>query len=214
MPDPKRLLIVGAGGHARVVASVVLELKSYRLAGFVDRHAPDRTERILGAPVIGMWGDIEKLYRKGIQYAALAIGDNRERERLQKRLLAIGYRLPVLMHPTAHVEKSAAIGQGTLIAAGAMVGTLAVIGEGSIINTGAIIDHETVLGTFVHVAPGSTIAGRVRIGHACFIGIGARVIDQVSIGASAVIGAGAVVLSNIPAGKTAVGIPARVRRSA
>jgi sugar O-acyltransferase (sialic acid O-acetyltransferase NeuD family) len=205
------IIVVGTGGHARVVSAVIDSLKTYRVVGFLDRKRVDRNERILGIPVIGLWTDLLKIRRSGVREAALALGDNEERSEMFDKLLQMGYRLPALVHKQAFVEKGAWIGEGAVVCAGSCVAVLARLGRGAILNTGAVLDHESQVDDFAHVAPGSLVAGRVSIGEGTFVGIGSSIKDQVKIGRWSVIGAGSVVVSDIPDRVTAYGAPARVK---
>ena len=207
-----RLLIIGAGGHARVVVSIVRHLPDWEIAGVLDRIRPASAEQIAGVSVIGDFDDGAKFFAAGVRHAALAIGDNNERAALFARFSALGFTFPVLRHPTAIVEEGATLGDGCVVCAGAIIGTQAVLGRGVIVNTGAIIDHETVIGDHAHLAPGCRVAGRVRIGELTMLGLGACVRDKISIGARSLVGAGAVVVTDIPADVVAQGVPARVAR--
>jgi sugar O-acyltransferase (sialic acid O-acetyltransferase NeuD family) len=205
----QEILIFGAGSHARVVVALIQALPGFKIRGILDTNVPNSTENILGTRVIGKIEDANSWYRKKVRYAALAIGDNAQRANLHKKLLSIGYELPVLQHPSAIVHTSAQILGGTQICMGAIVGVNAQIGQGCIVNTGSILDHETRLGNWVHVSPGSAIAGRVTVGEGSFIGIGSRIIDKIQIGDWVTLGAGSVVVKNLPSRVTAFGVPAR-----
>ncbi|MCB4755554.1 MAG: acetyltransferase [Elusimicrobia bacterium] len=208
----RKIIIVGTGGHSRVVVSVLSRMGHYQVVGLLDRNEPRANEKILGVPVIGEFGDLPALYKKGVRLAALAIGDNDERRQLFTKLKQVGFDMPPLIHPGAHIEQNVMIGEGALICDGAIITSAGRIGEGSIINTGSIIDHETIVGPFVHIAPGCSIAGRVKIGQGTFIGIGSSVIDRISIGEGAVVGAGSVVVNDIPNKVTVYGAPARLKK--
>jgi UDP-perosamine 4-acetyltransferase len=205
------VLIIGAGGHARVVISVIEHLKGYAIKGVIDRKAFDPKEKILGYPLLGSSKDLKAFHRKGIRTAAIAIGDNQRRAEAYRQLKALGFKLPSFIHPYTFVEKNVRIGAGALICAGAIVATSVTVGDGVIVNTGSIVDHESILESFVHVAPGCALAGRVRIGQGAFIGLGSRVIEQIKVGKWTTVGAGSVVVSHLPDGVVAYGVPARVR---
>jgi len=204
------LLILGTGGHARVVASIALATKNYRIVGFLDPVRADRSERITGAPVVGTFKDLAT-WRKKETAVALAIGDNRERHKLFQIAHRLGFRLPALIHPSAFIEKGVQIGNASIIAARAILATQVMVGNAAIINTGTSIDHESTIANFVHVAPGCAVAGRVTVEEGAFIGIGSSVIEKMRIGKWATVGAGSVVVRAIPANKTAFGTPARVK---
>jgi sugar O-acyltransferase (sialic acid O-acetyltransferase NeuD family) len=208
-----RLLIFGAGGHARVVVTLARRTGAWEIVGVLDRLAPTALEIIDGTAVIGGFEDAARLFAGGIRHAALAVGDNRARAELQAHLTALGFEFPVLCHPTAIVEDTVKLGDGTLVCAGAILGAQVVVGRGVIVNTGAILDHETQVGDHAHIAPGCRVAGRVSIGTGVMLGIGSSVRERISIGAHALLGAGSVVVEDISAGVTAFGVPARVAPS-
>lgn len=208
-----RLVIIGAGGHARVIISLARLAGKWDIAGVLDRTCPTIAETLSDIPVIGSFDDAAALFNSGIHYAALAVGDNDERAALFVRFSAIGYRFPILCHPSALIATDALLGEGTVVCAGAILTTQSQVGRAVIINTGAIIDHETTIGDYVHIAPGCRVAGRVRIDAAVMLGIGSCVRDKIVIGSRAIIGAGSVVVHDIPSAVVAYGNPARVARS-
>lgn len=203
-----RLLIVGAGGHAKVVAETA-QLAGFEVVGFLDRSAETHDQSVLGLPVLGD----ERLLGSS-EYAecavVVAVGDNAAREAAVARLTAQGVEFALVVHPAATVSESARLGAGTVVFAGAVVNSSAAIGAHCIINTLACIEHDTVLGDFAHVSPGANLGGGCRAGRLAHIGIGASVLPHVSIGSRATIGGGAAVISDIPDDAVAVGVPATV----
>ena len=207
------LLLLGAGGHARVVAETALATGSFTHIGFLDdrfsvsSQLPDQ----LGWPSLGPFdAALTPTLRQRFSYALLAFGNADLRLQWLPRLVAANYNLPVLIHPTAFVSPSAQVGPGSVVLAQAAVQTNAVIGSCSIINTGCSVDHDAQLGSGVHICPGARLAGEVQVGDRSWIGIGASVIQQIRIGADVTVGAGAAVVRDLPDGVSAVGVPARV----
>ena len=203
----ERVVIVGAGGHGRVVMDALLTSRA-DAAGIVFA-ADDESVRgstILGRPVEGT---ISACVGVGTRFH-VAIGDNEVREQVTIRLLAAGAEPVAVVHPQARVSPFADLGSGLFVAAGAVVGPLARIGAGTIVNHGAVVDHDCVVGEFSHVGPNATLAGAVRVGRGVLIGAGANLLPGVSIGDAAIVGAGAVVIDDVPAGATVAGIPARL----
>ncbi len=192
----QRIVIVGAGSQGMIVADI-LECAGTPAIGFVD-DTP-------GKNVLGTIDDLRTIAHDAI---IVAIGDNRLRRALVEKLA--GERLATAIHPFTSIAKSARIGEGSMISAGAVVTPHAVIGRSVILNTKASIDHDTVVGDFAHVSVGSTIGATVRIGEETLIAAGATVVTGMTIGSRSVIGAGAVVVRNIPDDVTAFGVPARV----
>lgn len=206
------IIVLGAGGHARVVVAALRVLRTFHPLGVLDRTNLATGETVAGAAIVGGFADLERFAAQGAA-AALAIGDNRERAVHFDRCRALGLALPAIVHPAAVVDTGAVVEDGALVCMGAIVGVQARIGRGAIVNTGAVIDHESVLDDFAHVGPGARIAGRVVIGSRAFVGIGACVIDRIAIGADATVGAGAAVIAPVAEAATVVGVPAReIRR--
>lgn len=202
----RRLAILGASGHAKVVADVAARAGWERVECFDDAGVRPATARTLG--VVGTGGDL--LASLG-EYDGVfvAIGDNRVRLQRMKELIAAGATMESLTHPSAVVAASATVGRGTVLVASAVVNPFATIGDGCIINTGATVDHDCVLADGVHVSPGAHLAGAVRVGEATWIGIGAVVRQGIVIGSNVMVGAGAAVVRDIPDGDTVIGVPAR-----
>lgn len=195
----KRLLIVGASGHGKVVADIA------RLSGYGDITFLDDNPEIKqcgGYPIIGRSSQVNGLDGDVI----VAIGNAKIRRRIQERISA--ERLVTLFHPNA-VVSSAQIGRGTVVMAGAVINPDAVIGEGCIINTASSVDHDCRIGSYVHIAVGAHIAGSVEIGDETWIGAGATVSNNLTICADCMIGAGAVVVRDITQLGTYVGVPAK-----
>ena len=203
-----RLLVIGAGGHGKVVADAGRETGRWEEIAFVDDGIPPGTE-VLGYPVIGAGVHLGAL-RADYRECVVAIGNNALRWKLMQSALEAGFETPVIVHPRAHVSVSATIGMGTTVMAGAVVQADARLGEGVIVNTSASVDHDCEVGDATHICPGVSLGGAVRIGRECWIGIGSTVREGVNIGSNSVIGAAAGVVNDLPSGVTAVGLPARV----
>jgi sugar O-acyltransferase (sialic acid O-acetyltransferase NeuD family) len=206
------VVIIGAGGQARVVAAILRSMPDVEVVGAADRSPASVGEDIGGTRVITTIGRLSGLLRKGVAWAVLAIGDNAERARMYEHLRACGFRILTARHPTALVEDDVRIGRGAVICQGAILCTKVVVGANALINTGAIVEHETRVGAHAHVGPGARVAGRVVIGAGSFLGVGCTVRDRVRIGAGSIIGAGSVVVSDIPPRVVAYGVPARAQR--
>ena len=202
------LLIIGAGGHGKVIADIASALGNWNQIAFVDDKYPDLAQ-VLDWPVIGGMDDFQK-HRQEYPDVFVAVGDNAVRQKLTIWSEEAGFHLPALIHPRAAVSRLAVIGAGTVINSQSAVNANARIGKGCIVNTGATVGHDCLLGDFVHVAPGASLAGETVIGDGCWIGMRSAVIEQLTVGKGVVVGAGAVVLRNIPDNKLVVGIPARI----
>ena len=205
------LLILGAGGHARVVAETALASGFASNLVFLDDRCTARNPLppVLGWPVMGpMLLSLQSGTASQFEAAVVAIGQADIRLHWIQQLEAVGYSLPVLIHPSAWVSPSSSIATGTVVMAQAIVQAQASIGKGVILNTGCSIDHGARLADAVHICPHACLAGEVHVGTRSWIGIGASVIQQVHIGSDVTVGAGAAVIGDLPDGVTAVGVPA------
>lgn len=199
------LLIIGAGGHGRVVADIALKMNRWKKIYFLDDDESIKT--IIGIEVIGKSNDAF-IYISDYDIF-VAIGNNRIREKIQSQLEKVGASIPTLIHPRSIIGEAVEIGIGTTIMAGAIINSCSKIGKGCIINTGATIDHDNIIKDYVHISPGVHISGNVEIAKRTWIGIGASVSNNVSITSNCIVGAGAVVIKDIIEAGTYVGVPAR-----
>ena len=205
-----KIVIIGAGGHARVVYEIVSHDRNLEVVAFVDNVVHGRDEHIMGVRVMGDHSVLPRLIGDGVKGAIVAIGDNETRASRFQELAALGLMAVSGIHPTSHIASSARLGSGVTIAMGAIVSTGARIGDNVIVNTGAIVEHEDELEDHVHIGPRCALAGRVTVKRGAFIGIGSVVKEYLTIGRNSIIGAGSVVLEDIPDNVVAVGAPAKV----
>jgi sugar O-acyltransferase (sialic acid O-acetyltransferase NeuD family) len=205
----ERIVVVGGGGHAKVLISVLKKSSGYEPIGYTDVR--DSGE-LLGMPYLGTDSILEKL-RDTIKDCCAAVGVgkvtiNAKRMQLVRKLIRLGFRLPAVISPHALVNEDVTIGDGTVVFDGAVVNTGARIKRASIINTNSIVEHDCVIGDNVHIAPGASLSGEVRVGDNCMIGTGANVIQGIGICADCLIGAGTTVVNNITIPGVYVGNPA------
>jgi UDP-perosamine 4-acetyltransferase len=194
------VIILGAGGHARVLIDA-LQLAACQILGLVDPASAAGSEGPWGLPVLG--GE-EALSRFSPAEVRLvngigSVGTLALRDAVYRRGKAAGFTFARVVHPSAVVSGAAEIGEGTQVMAGAVIQCGARIGANSIINTRASVDHDCRLGETVHIAPGATLSGAVHIGDRCHIGTGAVVIQGITIGPDSLVAAGAVAYRDIPA---------------
>jgi sugar O-acyltransferase (sialic acid O-acetyltransferase NeuD family) len=194
-------ILIGGGGHARVVSSIIEDQEDAQLEGFFDPN-----------PKLKFLDGIENLGVYTPEFspnalAIIAIGDNAIRQKLTK---TIKHSFGRLVHPTAAIDRLCSLDVGTVVMHQACIQRGTQIGKHGIINTASSIDHDCVLGDFVHIAPNATLCGGVHIGHGTLIGAGTTIIPNIKIGNRVTVGAGAVVTQNIPDGATVVGNPGKI----
>ncbi|MHC5111855.1 MAG: acetyltransferase [Planctomycetota bacterium] len=206
----RKCIILGAGGHGRVVLDVIVNQGRYDVLGFIDSDPRLIGRRVDGVPVLGTPAGLRRVHEEiGVNHAIVAVGDNGARRALADQLESLGFDLISAIHPCAHVAKNASMGRNVVVAAGATVCAHCQIGDSVILNTGCIVDHESMIGTATHVCPGARLAGRVTVESGAFIGIGATIIQSLRVGCEAKVGAGAVVINDVEPMTTVVGVPAR-----
>lgn len=203
------LLILGAGGHGRVVAEIATLSKRWEKIVFLDDH--EDINEIEGISVKGKLDDSLSLINK-YRYAFVAIGNNKLRLHWLNQLSNIGYILPTLVHPSSSVSLNSELGEGTVVMAGSIINPGARIGKGCIINTSSSIDHDCILQDGVHVSPGSHIGGTVNIGQCSWVCIGANIANNITIGSNVVVAAGATIIQNVTDNVMVAGIPGTIKK--
>ncbi|MBR4721004.1 MAG: acetyltransferase [Clostridia bacterium] len=192
----KNVVIIGSGGHGKVVADIV-KANGDNIVGFLDDF--EKSEM-----TIGRISDYQKCC-DDVEFI-IAIGDTQDRERISKSMDCRWY---TAIHPTAVVSPNATVGEGTVVAPNAVINSGAVVGKHCIVNTGAIVEHENIIGDFCHISVGTRLGGNVKIGDSAFIGIGAIVKNNINICENCIVGAGAVVVDDLTESGTYIGVPAR-----
>jgi sugar O-acyltransferase (sialic acid O-acetyltransferase NeuD family) len=208
------LIILGAGGHGRVVLDIIRQARTHNPVAFLDNNTELQGRRIDGLPVLGGVDQLSLIHERGICSAVVAIGDNGVRRALGEQLQSTGFRLESVVHPSAQIASTVTLGKGVVVAAGVLVCAHCQVGDYAILNTGCIIDHESMIGTAAHICPGVRLAGHVTIESGAFVGIGATVIQNRRVGFESIIGAGAVVTQDVDPMTTVVGVPARTIKGA
>ncbi len=194
--ETTKFILIGGGGHARVVSSIIEAQETYHLEGVFDSNS--KIETLDGVENFHKYNPDQ--FPNAL--AIVAIGDNKIRKQLAQ---TIQHVFGKLIHPSASIDRL------SLVHAVIQRGTR--IGKHGIINTASSIDHDCVLGDFVHIAPNATLCGGVQIGDETFIGAGVVVLPQIKIGKRVIVGAGTVVTKNIPDGVTVVGNPGKIINS-
>lgn len=200
------LIIIGAGGHAKVVADIAIK-NGYNLLGFLD-DSP-KSETVVGYPVLGPIKDCHK-YAQTASFA-IGIGNGDVRERISAEYSFLSY--PALIHPSSQIGLDVSIGEGTVVMAGTVISSSVNIGKFCIVNSCAVVEHDSSLGNYTHAAPRSTICGTVKVGENVWLGAGCTVNNNVIVCDDVFIGSGAVVIKNIVEKGLYVGVPAKRRHS-
>jgi len=199
---PAAVLVYGGGGHGKMVIDLLRLLPAYRIEGVVD-DGLEAGSQVLGVPVLGGSGCLEALLHKGVRLAVNAvggIGNIQSRVAVFERLAQAGMTCPILVHPTAFVEASAALDEGVQVFHHAYVGSAARVGFGTIVNTGVVVAHDCQIGICANLSPGALLAGGVQVGDYALVGMGVTVNLEVKIGARARLGNGATIKRDVPDG--------------
>ncbi|MBE7018931.1 MAG: acetyltransferase [Ruminococcaceae bacterium] len=198
----KDVIIIGAGGHAKVIADIVRK-SGDNLVGFLDDSKEAGTE-FFDAFILGKTDSYHEYRDKEF---IIAIGNNGIRQKIAEQMRDVTFYTAI--HPAAVIAEGVTIGEGTCVMTNAVVNSDAKIGKHCIVNTASVVEHDNVISDYVHISPAAALAGTVTIGERTHVGIGAKVKNNTDICAEVVVGAGAVVVKNITEGGTYVGVPAR-----
>jgi sugar O-acyltransferase, sialic acid O-acetyltransferase neuD family len=201
----EKLIIIGAGGHGRVVADIAEQVHRYKSIAFLDDVTPSDA---FSYPFLGDTSKAENFIHEYDIF--VAIGNSKARQKFMERLAQHGAIFPTLIHPNAVISKDVVIEMGTVIMPGVVINRGAKLGLGVIVNTSSSIDHDCTVDDYCHIAVGSHICGTVKIGQHTWIGAGATVNNNISICSFCAIGAGSVVIRDIATPCTVVGCPAHL----
>jgi len=162
------LIIIGMGGHSKVVTDIA-RLNGYKILGYLDDKEPvDRGMYLGRVETLPRW------VRDGVSFV-IAIGNNLVRKAIVEKYEGLGLEYVKLVHPAAIIGSGVEIFGGSVVMPGAIINADAKIGEHVIVNTGAVIDHDCVVRDFVHVAQGAVLAGGVTVGSCGHVEVGVRV---------------------------------------
>ena len=204
----KKIVIIGSGGHAKVIIDIFNSTKKYKIIGVTS---PDKIKKtISGIPVLGDDSILLDLFNKGVRCAFIAIGDCKLRNKIFENAKKIGFKIVNAISPSSNISRSVKIGSGVAIMPGVSINVDSIIEDNVIINTNTSIDHDNIIKKSVHVAPGCSLAGNVTIGEGTFLGIGCKIIPKIFVGKWSIIGAGTVVIKDIPSNVTVFGVPGKV----
>ena len=205
-----RVVILGAGGHAKVIADVLLnplvKSKGFELMGFLDDNPDLLNVNVLGKPVLGKIADLEQVPHDAV---VVGIGDNESRYQLFDFLLSHGEEFVSIIHPSAVIAPNVKLGVGTVVFAGVVVNSGCSIGDNVILNTGCTVDHDCIIASHSHICPGAHLGGGVLVAEGAWVGIGSAILHDRGVGEWSTIGGGATVVSNVSPFDTVVGVPAK-----
>ena len=211
------LIIIGAGGHAKVVADTAA-LIGWKIDGHTDLDPSMFGSKILDRPILGSDDILSKWDPKSVSLVmGIGVGFNEERDNRQMRsqlfdrLRKEGFEFENIVHPLTAVSDTVKLSVGVFIAAGAVVQANCEIGKNCVINTGALIDHDCTLADHAFIAPGAVLSGGVNVGACALIGAGATILPSLDIGENAIIAAGATVTKPVSAGTIVMGTPASIK---
>lgn len=193
----EKIVVIGGGGHAKVIISILKKLNNYEIVGYTDL---ENKGEILGFSYLGNDDKLNSIFKDGVNNAVIGLGQIKSaalRRILVDISKSIGFHLPAIVSPNAIINEEVSIANGTVVMDGVTINSGSSIGECSIVNTNASIDHDCSIGDFTHIAPGVTLSGEVKVGNDVLIGTGANVINQINITDSTIISAGSTVLKSI-----------------
>ena len=195
----KKVIIIGAGGHANVVADIIKK-SGDSVVGFLDDFS--KGENILGS--------IDKCTEFNEYYFVIGIGNNSVRRKIAETYKALKYHTAI--HPTAVIGEDVCIGNGTVVMANAVINSGTKIRNHCIINTAGVIEHDNDIADYVHVSPNATLCGTVSVGANTHIGAAAVVKNNISICNDVVVGCGGCVVKDITVPGVYTGVPARLSK--
>ena len=204
-----KVLIIGGGGHARVVADALISRSKigdkYEIIGFLDDNESLQNKEQLGIRILGKISEIEKFEHQAI---AIGIGDNLTRKNIYVELKKRNENILTVIHPHTTIASDVVIGDGSVAFAGVVVNAGTRIGSNVILNTASTVDHDSIIAPHAHICPGVHLGGGVKVGEGAFVGIGSAVIHYKTVGNWAIVGGGSTVINDVPPSITVVGSPA------
>ena len=203
----KKVIILGAGGHAKSITDIILK-SGDEVLGFLDDNVEIDTCIIKSKDikVIGKIDDAKDLSANNDMFFIIGIGNNKIRENISTKFELNYY---TAIHPTSVIAEDVIIGEGTAIMANAVINVGSKIGKHSIVNTGAIVEHDNVIDDYVHLSPGVILSGTVTVGRCTHLGTGTKVRNNINITSNTIVGVGGVVVKDVKEEGTYVGVPVR-----
>lgn len=209
----KKIIIIGSGGHAKVVADIILtrekELnEDLKIIGFLDDNFKNlRYDNIFNIPILGDLNNIDNFNKNEDYFFIIAIGSNEVRKKISEKYEELNYYTAI--HPRSVISREVIIGSGTVVMANVVINPNSTIGKHCILNTSSVIEHDNELGDYVHISPNATLCGGANIEDNSWIGAGSVVRQQIHIGKDVIVGANSVVVKDIEDNCIVVGNPAK-----
>ena len=209
----KNIVIIGAGGHAKVIADIILKRKELldeklNIVGFLDDGYKNlKYNKIFDIPILGDTNLIEKLEQEKKYNYVIGIGNNKIREKISNKFPNLNYYIAI--HPKSVIGTDVVIEEGTVVMANVVINSGTKIGKHCILNTGSIIEHDNRIEDYCHISVGARLAGTVSIGKFTWVGIGATVKNNIYLDKKVIVGAGGVVVDNIEKEGIYVGVPTK-----
>lgn len=209
----EKVILLGSGGHAKVVIDILEEMGKYEIIGITTR-VKNNKDYFKGYPVLGDDTVLYDLFNQGIKYAALGVGgfaNNNLRRKIFSKLKNIGFEVVSIIHPSAVISKTVTLGEGVVVCPGVAINADAHIGNNVILYTGSIIDHESIIEDHVLIATGTAVGANCLIKEGALLALGSKVISGTEVGKNVCVAAGAVVVNDIDDNLRVFGVPARVK---
>lgn len=210
-----KIIIIGAGGHSKVIVDIIQNEQKYEIAGFIDNNLP-MGHKVLDYPVLGKEEEINTLIKKHEIFGGIiAIGDNFIRSNVEEKIkqLCNEFKFINCIHPKSNIAFNVVMGEGNVVMAGATINTSSEISNHCIFNTNCSIDHDNRIANFASIGPNAVTGGNVEVGEFSAIGIGATVKHNVSIAYNCIIGASSLVNKDAKSNSVYYGIPAKFIRN-
>ena len=208
----KKIIIIGGGGHAKVLIDLIDKSNKFQIVGIVDPKK-NKNEKINGIKVLGNDNVLPKYQKKGVKFLALGVGADahklKNRVLIWEKLRKQGFKFPALIHKNTIISKNTEIGEGAQIFCYSVVNSGASIGANVVLNTNSIIEHGCKISDNVFTGSRVTICGDVKVERNSFIGANVCILPKVQIKKNVVIAAGSVVINNIGKNKKIKGVPAK-----
>ena len=208
----RRVVILGSGGHAKVVIDILQAMRLFEIVGLVTK---DTVDTLAGYPVLGDDDVLPDLLVQGVTWVAVGIGgfiSNTLRRQVYERVKSLGFQVVTAIHPSAVIGADVSIGQGSVIFAGVVLNPEVQVGENVVVATGSTVDHETIVEDHVLISAGVTVGANVTVRQGALVAIGSTVISGITVGCDALVGAGAMVAEDVPDRVVVAGVPARILR--